>query len=678
MRGRPELEDVGARVARAGGGDLCRLAAHPRGARRRRRRTSTRVYEVPPGVDVDEFVLAAARRGARGAGRGGARATRPNPGNANERLPDEGNAERLEAFLAGDGPTVVYFGKLIENKGVQLLLEAMQRRSTRALVVVGFGRLPRRSWRRMAPDAHALHRPARAPPPRAPAAARRRRRSCRRSSPRRSGWSPPRPPRPARRRSSRATRASPRSRPGSRRSYPERFAAPRLVRARRRRRPARKLDGAARAPRRRPRRARVARRGGPSSSAGRGHERRATSASSRSTRAATLPRWARSSAVPRQELLATSRASVRGRHRLHARRRGGVRAPRPRLARAVDRFEELQAAARGTDLEPTPRRRADRLRGRGAHGQVRRLRRGGRAMRERRAQLHALARELRLGARRRPARIRGAAGRTSGSSTRRTTAGTTSSSATSSGATTPSACTCTSASAAPTARSRCTTRSATSCPSCSRCRRARRSSRTSTPACTRRAPQIFTRMFPRCGIPDPYDGWRGLRGLRLASSTAPARSPSTRSSGGACGRTSPTRRSRSGSATPSPTSARRSPSRRSPTRSPPAAPARIDEGEPLPDLPHRLLEENLWRAIRYGLSGELIDFERGEPIPARARIEQLLEWVAPVADEIGAAPFLAVPGAERRRAADRARRRGRDARRRSTPSRSRAGEPIGG
>ena len=45
----------------------------------------------------------------------------------------------------------------------------------------------------------------------------------------------------------------------------------------------------------------------------------------------------------------------------------------------------------------------------------------------------------------------------------------------------------------------------------------------------------------------------------------------------------------------------------------------IDEGEPLPSWPHRLLEENLWRAIRWGLSGELIDFERGESVPARAR-----------------------------------------------------------
>jgi carboxylate-amine ligase len=68
-----------------------------------------------------------------------------------------------------------------------------------------------------------------------------------------------------------------------------------------------------------------------------------------------------------------------------------------------------------------------------------------------------------------------------------------------------------------------------------------------------------------------------------------------------------------------------------------------DEGEPLPSLPNRQLEENLWRAIRYGLSGELIDFRRRDPVPARRRIEELLEWVAPVADEIGAAAYLAVP-----------------------------------
>ena len=61
-----------------------------------------------------------------------------NPGNANERLPDEGNAERLARFLAGDEPTVVYFGKLLRNKGVHVLLEALEGVDARA-VVVGFG-----------------------------------------------------------------------------------------------------------------------------------------------------------------------------------------------------------------------------------------------------------------------------------------------------------------------------------------------------------------------------------------------------------------------------------------------------------------------------------------------------------------------------------------------------------
>jgi glycosyltransferase involved in cell wall biosynthesis len=67
-----------------------------------------------------------------------ARADAPNPGNALERLPDEGNAARLEAFLADPEPTVVYFGKLIEQKGVHVLLEAMRDVDAR-LVVVGFG-----------------------------------------------------------------------------------------------------------------------------------------------------------------------------------------------------------------------------------------------------------------------------------------------------------------------------------------------------------------------------------------------------------------------------------------------------------------------------------------------------------------------------------------------------------
>ena len=96
-----------------------------------------RVHEVPPGVDVEAFrpepreqalreLVAEARRDP------------PNPGNRSERLPDEGNAEHLAEFLAGVEPTVLYFGKLLRNKGVQLLLEALRDVDSRA-VVVGFG-----------------------------------------------------------------------------------------------------------------------------------------------------------------------------------------------------------------------------------------------------------------------------------------------------------------------------------------------------------------------------------------------------------------------------------------------------------------------------------------------------------------------------------------------------------
>jgi glycosyltransferase involved in cell wall biosynthesis len=96
-----------------------------------------RVFEVPPGVDVDEFVLQP-RDEALAELLDEARRDPPNPGNAQERLPDEGNAERLAEFFTGDRRTVVYFGKLIEQKGVQILLEAMHGVDAR-LVVVGFG-----------------------------------------------------------------------------------------------------------------------------------------------------------------------------------------------------------------------------------------------------------------------------------------------------------------------------------------------------------------------------------------------------------------------------------------------------------------------------------------------------------------------------------------------------------
>ena len=93
-----------------------------------------RVRIVPPGVDVEEF---------RPEPRGAALAklldeARRDPPRRSEREPDEGNAERLEKFFSVDEPTVVYVGKLSEEKGVALLLEALEGVDART-VVVGFG-----------------------------------------------------------------------------------------------------------------------------------------------------------------------------------------------------------------------------------------------------------------------------------------------------------------------------------------------------------------------------------------------------------------------------------------------------------------------------------------------------------------------------------------------------------
>jgi glycosyltransferase involved in cell wall biosynthesis len=97
-----------------------------------------RVHEVPPGVDVEEFRPAPSREEALARLLEEARADEDNPGNSDERQPDEGNATRLGEFFDTDEPTVVYFGKLLYNKGVHLLFEALGSVHARALIV-GFG-----------------------------------------------------------------------------------------------------------------------------------------------------------------------------------------------------------------------------------------------------------------------------------------------------------------------------------------------------------------------------------------------------------------------------------------------------------------------------------------------------------------------------------------------------------
>jgi carboxylate-amine ligase len=75
-----------------------------------------------------------------------------------------------------------------------------------------------------------------------------------------------------------------------------------------------------------------------------------------------------------------------------------------------------------------------------------------------------------------------------------------------------------------------------------------------------------------------------------------------------------------------------------------------DAGVRFDDPPPRLVEENLWRAIRYGLDGRMLDLERIEEYPAAAIGERLLAWTAPARAMLGIEPALpAENGAQRQR-----------------------------
>ena len=60
-----------------------------------------------------------------------------------------------------------------------------------------------------------------------------------------------------------------------------------------------------------------------------------------------------------------------------------------------------------------------------------------------------------------------------------------------------------------------------------------------------------------------------------------------------------------------------------------------DEGALAKPLRQREIEENLWRAIRHGMDGKMIDFGRREEVPTRAAVERLLEWTAPARKLLG-------------------------------------------
>jgi glutamate---cysteine ligase / carboxylate-amine ligase len=145
--------------------------------------------------------------------------------------------------------------------------------------------------------------------------------------------------------------------------------------------------------------------------------------------------------------------------------------------------------------------------------------------------------------------------------------------------------------------------------------------------------EVFTRMFPRCGVPDHFGTWRAYaeyvdflfrtRSIdehteiwwsvrpHLAYGTVEIRIMDAQSCAGestallalaaAC-----------------------------------AAQAALDHdaGRVAPAPPNRLIEENLWRATRFGLDGKLIDLETAEEVSAPAAVERLLAWTAAARAEL--------------------------------------------
>jgi glutamate---cysteine ligase / carboxylate-amine ligase len=146
--------------------------------------------------------------------------------------------------------------------------------------------------------------------------------------------------------------------------------------------------------------------------------------------------------------------------------------------------------------------------------------------------------------------------------------------------------------------------------------------------------QIFTKSFPRCGIPDAFGGWQAyaayieflMKTKSIAEFTQVWWSVRPHHSFGTVEmRICDAQTSGDDSTTLAALI----------TSCVAQAALDHDEGVPFEDPPARLIEENFWRAIRYGLDGKLIDLERAEEYPAAAARDRLLAWTAPARMALG-------------------------------------------
>jgi glutamate---cysteine ligase / carboxylate-amine ligase len=151
--------------------------------------------------------------------------------------------------------------------------------------------------------------------------------------------------------------------------------------------------------------------------------------------------------------------------------------------------------------------------------------------------------------------------------------------------------------------------------------------------------QLFTRMFPRCGVPEPFAGWDDYAEfVRFLVETRSIIEHTQIWWAVRPHQAFPTVETRICDAQPELSRAVALAGLMVALTAEYAR--RYDDGRDLPSFSGRMIEENFWRAIRYGMSGELIDLEARRVVPARARIDALLDEVGDTARDLGIWPYL--------------------------------------